>query len=76
MNRTGDVAGEKMRAIVALIRRVDEAIGSGKIVALVRRIEAIGSGTPMWEEKSNAPKPRAAAKARNSQERSEFRRRV
>ena len=64
MNRTGDVAGDKLRAIVALIRRVDEAIGSGAIVALVRRIEAIGSGTPSWEKKSNASKPRAAAKAR------------
>ena len=59
MNRTGDVAGDKLRAILALIRRVDEAIGSGAIVALVRRIDAIGSGTPSWEKKSNASKPRA-----------------
>ena len=66
MKRTGDVAGDKLRAIVALIRRIDETIGSGAIVALVRRIEgATGSGTPSWEKKSNASKPRAtAAKAR------------
>ena len=65
MNRTGEAAGDKLRAIVALIRRIDEAIGSGAVVTLVRRIdEATGSGTPLREKKSNASKPRAAPKAR------------
>ena len=64
MNQTGELAADKLRAIVALIKRIDEAIGSGAIVALVRRIEAIGPGTPACEKKSDVSKPRAAAKAR------------
>ena len=65
MNQAGELAADKLRAIVALIRRIDETIGSGAIVALVRRIDgATGSGTPSWEKKSNASKPRAAAKAK------------
>ena len=65
MSRAGEIAGDSLRAIVALIRRIDEAIGSAAIVALVKRIDdATGSGTPSWEKKSNALKPRVAAKAR------------
>ena len=64
MNRTGEVAGDKLRAIIALIRRIDEAIGAGAVVTLVTRIdEAIGS--PSKEKKRKASKPRAkAAKTR------------
>ena len=67
MNRTGEVAGDKLRAIVALIRRIDEAIGAGAVVTLVTRIdEAIGS--PSKEKKHKASKPRAkAAKTRLSE---------
>ena len=66
MNQTGKFAAKKLRAIGALMRRIDEAIGPGAIVALLSRIdEATGSETPSWEKKSNASKPRAtAAKAR------------
>jgi len=49
MSRPGEIAGDKLRAIVALVKRIDDATGSG---------------TPSWEKKSNALKPREAVKAR------------
>ena len=39
MSRPGEIAGDKLRAIVALIRRIDEAIGPAAFVALVKRID-------------------------------------
>ena len=54
MSRTGEVGGDKLRAIVALIRRIDEAIGSR---------------TSSKEERRYASKTSAtAAKARSPQE--------
>ena len=51
MNRTSEVASDKLRAVIELIRRIDEAIGPGAIVTLVRRIdEAIDRGPVAGEE--------------------------
>ena len=45
MSRTAEVGGDKLRGIVALIRRIDEAIGSGST----------------REKRWDASKPRATA---------------